>query len=78
MHDESKKGLLECPVCSEKVVLFLGICKDPHFKHMITKNPICQDQEINRTPVAAGSNSKELNGFNLPQSRSITLLETVI
>ncbi len=72
LHDESKKGLLECPVCSEKVVLFLGICKDPHFKHMITKNPICQDQEINRTPVAASSNSKELNGFNLPQSRSIT------
>ena len=40
-------------VCSEKVVLFLGIGKDPHFQHMITKNPTCQDQEINRTPVAA-------------------------
>ena len=45
LHDEGKKGLLECPVCSEIVVLFLGIDKDPHFEHKITKKPACQDGE---------------------------------
>ena len=72
LHDEGKKGLLECPVCSETVVLFLGIDKDPHFEHKITKKPACQDGDINQTPVSAISNSREINGFQLPQSRSIT------
>src|SRR3954452_3573141 len=72
LHDEGKKGLLVCPVCFEKVVLFLGIGKDPFFQHMITKNPTCQDHETQRTPVAAVSNSREINGFQLPKSRSIT------
>jgi DNA helicase II / ATP-dependent DNA helicase PcrA len=72
LHDEGKKGLLVCPVCFEKVVLFLGIGKDPFFQHMITKNPTCQDHETQRTPVATVSNSREINGFQLPKSRSIT------
>ncbi len=45
---------------------------------MITKNSTCQDEEINQTPVAAVSNSREINGFQLPNQDRLHPLAKVI
>ncbi|WP_071393937.1 ATP-dependent helicase [Bacillus tuaregi] len=71
IYDEGKKGLLECPVCSEKVRLFLGITKDPFFQHIYTKKPTCQDPATIEKSTA--DTEQEINGFRLPTSRTITM-----
>src|SRR3954471_12696453 len=72
LYNEGKKGLLQCPVCSEKVRLILGIEKDPHFQHILTRNPVCQDQEGMMESAVTAEVETETNGFRLPQSRTIT------
>lgn len=71
LYDEGKKGLLQCPVCSEKVRLILGIEKDPYFQHTITKNSACEDQEAMMESAVTAETDTEINGFRLPQSRAI-------
>ncbi|WP_394235364.1 UvrD-helicase domain-containing protein [Niallia oryzisoli] len=71
IYSEGKKGQLECPICSEKVRLFLGINEEPYFQHIHTKNPACKDAE---TEVQSEADiEKEINGFRIPSSRVITL-----
>ncbi|KAA9027589.1 ATP-dependent helicase [Niallia endozanthoxylica] len=71
IYEEGKKGHLECPVCSEKVRLFLGIDKDPYFQHLHTKSPNCKDQE---TEVQSTTDIEtEINGFRIPANRVITM-----
>ncbi|WP_338449012.1 ATP-dependent helicase [Niallia oryzisoli] len=71
IYEDGKKGLLECPVCSEKVRLFLGIEKDPYFQHNYTKHSNCTDPEIEEQ-TAADLIVREVNGFRIPTSNVIT------
>lgn len=71
LFNAGKNDELLCPVCKEKIRMYMGIQEPPHFFHAQTfKNP-CPD------PIPAVTNSKttnfvERNGFILPQGRTIS------
>ena len=46
--EESKKGQLMCPVCSEQVRLILGIEQDPYFQHVSNKNTIASSKQVRK------------------------------
>lgn len=72
IYEDGKKGLLTCPVCSDQVKLYLSIEKAPFFQHSNTNNH-CQDIIISQMETAATSEQiKEVNGFRLPQSKTIS------
>ncbi|MFE8700444.1 UvrD-helicase domain-containing protein [Cytobacillus sp. FJAT-54145] len=72
IYDEGKRGNLCCPVCRESVRLYIGIREEPHFNHLLKKNPPCQDQVIPTTEEASPKiEYVERNGFKIPKSRSI-------
>lgn len=75
IHDAGKKGLLQCPVCGEKVRFYLGIEKEPHFFHL-SKHTSCNDPLHTREePAQEEVEYVERNGFKIPVSRSITTVE---
>lgn len=69
-----KKGNLHCPVCGEKVRLYLGIEKQPHFYHIIKNDTACQDEleNVANEETKVKTEYVERNGFKMPVSRSIT------
>lgn len=72
MFDEGKKGKLFCPVCNEKVRLYLGIEKKPIFYHILTTHPTCQDREVSKQePTESPIEYVERNGFRIPVTRVI-------
>lgn len=78
IHGDGKKGDLTCPVCNERVRLYLGIEQDPYFFHIQTKNPSCTDSttiDKNSTPEPKVEYI-ERNGFRIPVNRSISTTAT--
>ncbi|WP_419888688.1 UvrD-helicase domain-containing protein [Neobacillus niacini] len=71
LYLHGKNGELSCPVCNEKVRLFLGIQKEPYFYHIKSPEHICPEPVIEDEfePVIV-----ERNGFRIPQGR--TIIET--
>ena len=76
LFEQGKRDELTCPVCLEPVRLYLGIHETPHFYHK-RLTTTCQGptMEHKNEPVPETIN-KELNGFKLPQSRTITETKT--
>jgi DNA helicase II / ATP-dependent DNA helicase PcrA len=67
---QGKNGELFCPVCNEKVRLFLGIQEQPYFYHIKSPKHSCPEPVIEeQEPIIV-----ERNGFRLPQGR--TIIET--
>ena len=67
---QGKNGELSCPVCNEKVRLFLGIQEHPHFYHIKSPKKACPEPTLEELePVFV-----ERNGFRIPQGR--TIIET--
>jgi DNA helicase II / ATP-dependent DNA helicase PcrA len=66
-----KNGQLNCPVCKEKVRLFLGIQKEPHFYHMHSSVIDCPEPPLTVEKFDSRQ-SVEVNGFNIPKGRTIT------
>lgn len=67
---QGKNGDLSCPVCNEKVRLFLGIQEHPHFYHIKSPENACPEPVIEEfDPIII-----ERNGFRIPQGR--TIIET--
>ena len=72
LFEESKKGQLQCPACSETVRLILGIEQDPYFQHISNKNTICQF-DLSKREVAVTTESEQVvSGFRLPKAKSIS------
>lgn len=67
-----KNGELECPVCSEKVRLYLGIEQLPHFYHIHKLEKSCPESELEIASPIAIQESVEREGFRLPQSRAVS------
>ncbi|MDN3015046.1 ATP-dependent helicase [Paenibacillus sp. BSR1-1] len=67
-----KNGELRCPVCNEKMRLFLGIKESPHFFHTLSPEKRCPE------PVQPKINENyiERNGFKIPHGRTITEAST--
>ncbi|MFJ5714905.1 UvrD-helicase domain-containing protein [Neobacillus sp. NPDC093127] len=66
-----KNGELHCPVCTQKVRLFLGIHERPYFFHTHAPEKHCPVPAVIIVPEeSAGFN--EQNGFKLPKGRTIT------
>ncbi|WP_223592787.1 UvrD-helicase domain-containing protein [Neobacillus bataviensis] len=67
-----KNGELRCPVCNEKMRLFLGIKESPHFFHTFSPEKRCTE------PVQPKINENfiERNGFKIPHGRTITEAST--
>ncbi|WHZ04560.1 ATP-dependent helicase [Neobacillus sp. YX16] len=67
---QGKNGELSCPVCQEKVRLFLGILEQPYFYHIKSPETSCPEPVIEEMePIMV-----ERNGFRIPQGR--TIIET--
>jgi DNA helicase-2/ATP-dependent DNA helicase PcrA len=66
-----KNDELQCPVCTEKVRLFLGIQGSPHFFHAHAKEADCPEPIQAQIKIDIQQTYIERNGFNLPQGRSI-------
>ncbi|TDL62622.1 ATP-dependent helicase [Rhodococcus qingshengii] len=67
---QGKNGELSCPVCNEKVRLFLGILEQPYFYHIKSPETSCPEPVIEEMePIMV-----ERNGFRIPQGR--TIIET--
>jgi DNA helicase II / ATP-dependent DNA helicase PcrA len=66
---QGKNNELSCPVCREKVRLFLGIHEQPHFYHTKSPERACPEPEtdIERDEPA----SIERDGFRIPKGRTI-------
>lgn len=76
LYEAGRKGRLSCPVCGEKVRLYLGINGMPHFYHLAANVAGCQDPtEISPKPLKQEAEYMERNGFRLPVSRPIATLE---
>lgn len=80
LYEEGKKGLLRCPVCSEKILLYLGIEKDPFFQHR-KENKSCEEME-SQMEMAASIEEEQvqdivINGFRLPNSKPISSLKPI-
>ncbi|MFP7295811.1 UvrD-helicase domain-containing protein [Neobacillus niacini] len=70
LYLQGKNGELSCPVCNEKVRLFLGILKQPYFYHIKSPERSCPEPLLEQIqPIIV-----ERNGFRIPQGR--TILET--
>jgi DNA helicase-2/ATP-dependent DNA helicase PcrA len=71
LYMHGKNGELSCPVCNEKVRLFLGIQEEPYLYHIKSPEHKCPEPVIEEElePVIV-----ERNGFRLPQGR--TIIET--
>lgn len=74
VFEQGKRNELTCPLCQEPVRLYLGIHETPYFYHNRSTSS-CKGITVERkkeTVPKAESEAQELNGFRLPQSRSIT------
>ncbi|MEC1523967.1 ATP-dependent helicase [Neobacillus niacini] len=71
LYLHGKNGELSCPVCNEKVRLFLGIQKEPYFYHIKSPEHICPEPVIEDE---FEPDIVERNGFRIPQGR--TIIET--
>lgn len=72
IYEEGRKGNLTCPVCGESVRLFLGIQKEPHFFHILSKNSSCKDSlHSHEIKTVEEQESVQLGGFRIPKSRAI-------
>lgn len=79
LHDDGKKGLLTCPVCSEQVRFILGITSAPHFQHVKSRDRFCPDSDLEElNKPFTETITREFNGFHLPQSRVITAFKPEI
>ena len=67
-----KSGELYCPVCNEKVRLFLGIQLNPHFFHVHSPEKQCPDPLPPIVKMDSTEHFIERNGFKIPQGRTIT------
>ncbi|MDQ1004085.1 DNA helicase-2/ATP-dependent DNA helicase PcrA [Neobacillus niacini] len=69
LYIHGKNGELFCPVCHEKVRLFLGIHEEPYFYHIKSPEHKCPEPTIEEdlAPIMV-----ERNGFRIPQGRTIT------
>lgn len=74
IYDDGKKGKLHCPVCGEKVRLYLGILHEPHFYHLSARNQACENPLPPAIEQTRPSTYVERNGFKLPTSRTITVM----
>lgn len=77
LYEAGKKGKLSCPVCGEQVRFHLGIHGTPRFFHLTEKNINCTDPgHIHRLQSESnGGKYIERNGFKLPVSRKVAVLE---
>lgn len=77
-YEEGKKGSLSCPVCREKVRMYLGIAGEPHFFHVLDQNKNCTDPPMpdNSQKSVQDDEYIEKNGFRIPISRSIKTAST--
>lgn len=74
LFEQGKRGELTCPLCQEPVRLYLGIHETPNFYHHQSTST-CQgptEESIHEKNHGTEQENKELNGFALPQSRTIT------
>ena len=74
LFEQGKRDELTCPLCLEPVRLYLGIHEMPYFYHNRSIST-CQGVNVERTNETDSkieTTNKELNGFQLPQSRTIT------
>ena len=74
LFEQGKRDELTCPLCLEPVRLYLGIHETPYFYHNRSTST-CQGLTIeqnNETVSNTETHIQELNGFKLPQSRTIT------
>lgn len=70
LYLQGKNDELSCPVCNEKVRLFLGIQEQPYFYHIKSPLHSCPDPVIEELePIIV-----ERNGFRIPQGK--TIIET--
>jgi DNA helicase II / ATP-dependent DNA helicase PcrA len=68
LYLQGKNGELFCPVCNEKVRLFLGILEKPYFYHIKSPEHSCLEPVIEEMePIMV-----ERNGFRIPQGRTIS------
>ncbi|MGM9923932.1 MAG: UvrD-helicase domain-containing protein [Bacillus sp. (in: firmicutes)] len=70
-YERGKRGLLTCPVCGERVRLYLGITKEPHFFHTGKEKPACDTEALQQPMKQEETIYIERNGFRLPTARSI-------
>ncbi len=73
-----KNGELHCPVCSEKIRLFLGIKEDPHFYHVHAPKKDCPEPEVPTEVNIINENYIERDGFKIPKGRTITETPTIV
>ncbi|HEY2421704.1 MAG TPA: ATP-dependent helicase, partial [Neobacillus sp.] len=66
-----KNGELHCPVCNEKVRLYLGIQGIPDFFHIHSKETHCPEPIPTNIKTENHENYIERNGFKIPQGRTI-------
>jgi DNA helicase II / ATP-dependent DNA helicase PcrA len=67
-----KNGDLSCPVCHEKVRLYLGIQSIPSFHHVLSSERDCPEPDTQEDVVETLKTSHvERNGFRIPQGRTI-------
>lgn len=74
LFEQGKHDELTCPLCLEPVRLYLGIHETPYFYHKRSIST-CQGVTVesnHETFPKIETTNKELNGFQLPQSRTIT------
>ena len=77
VHEAGKNGELHCPSCHQAVIFYLGIHDNPHFIHKDLSVPPCPEKPKAKSgDVPATEESVEYGGFRLPQSRSITAVES--
>lgn len=69
-----KNGELQCPVCKEKVRLFLGIQSFPHFFHVHSPESHCPEPSLPQVQTGIEPSYIERDGFHIPNGR--TILET--
>lgn len=69
---QGKNDELSCPVCTEKVRLFLGIQGQPYFYHTKSPNRVCPEPETVIERIEP--ESIERDGFRIPKGR--TIIET--
>jgi DNA helicase II / ATP-dependent DNA helicase PcrA len=74
IHEEGKRGALTCPVCNERVRLYLGLERDPYFFHVLAKDKVCSELQTEKAAIKVEPKEEyiERNGFKIPISRSIS------
>lgn len=66
-----KNGELTCPICNERVRLFLGIQGFPRFFHAQSPDSQCPEPILLQNKIENKQNHYELNGFQIPKGRTI-------